>query len=301
MHRSCVGAKGQLPNYGNNDGALFFPLTDQDYSDYRPQINALYAAITADLVHKNKDLAEEALWLVGNHFKSDDSSIELDSQELKHYEVGGIYTIQCEDSSFTFLKCQSYKDRPAQADNMHLDIWVDGKNYFRDSGTYKYNTSSELVNYFSGTAGHNTVMVEDYNQMTRGSRFIWYNWTKESESDTINESKVLGYSVKAKMFPKVNGGLIHKRVVLKNKTKLVWTIADKIEGNNNFKIRQLWHPNPDLLKEIRIKAVDENGHLITRSKIEGWWSPYYGKKESAPIWVYETQGKSITTTIEITQ
>lgn len=33
---------GYLPNYGANDGALFFRLNDCDYRDYRPQLDALH-------------------------------------------------------------------------------------------------------------------------------------------------------------------------------------------------------------------------------------------------------------------
>lgn len=33
---------GWLPNYGFNDGALFFPLSDYDYRNYQPQLDALH-------------------------------------------------------------------------------------------------------------------------------------------------------------------------------------------------------------------------------------------------------------------
>ncbi len=39
---------GWLPNYGSNDGALFFKLNDCDYRDYRPQLDALYYLLTSE-------------------------------------------------------------------------------------------------------------------------------------------------------------------------------------------------------------------------------------------------------------
>src|SRR5690606_18346477 len=36
---------GQLPNYGANDGALFFRLTDDDYREYTSQLNDLRAVL----------------------------------------------------------------------------------------------------------------------------------------------------------------------------------------------------------------------------------------------------------------
>lgn len=300
MNRCCVGSEGQLPNYGNNDGALFFPLADQDYTDYRPQINALYSSITLDLLHSEKVLAEEALWMTGNLSKYDKTYIVPTIEEYVDFNIGGIHTIKSEDDSFTFFKCQEYKDRPAHADNMHLDIWVAGENYLRDSGTYKYNTEDVLINYFAGTAGHNSVMLDDQNQMTKGSRFIWFDWTKEVESKVFKSAENLSIYTRAKMFPKVNGGVTHERTVTKNRSTLNWKIEDIVSGKNaENMIRQLWHPNPQLESRIGMKAIDENGEVLPKKVIEGWWSPYYGKREKVSVWVYETQGKSITTSIEI--
>ena len=36
---------GKLPNYGSNDGALFFNLTDDDYRNYRSQLDDLRAVL----------------------------------------------------------------------------------------------------------------------------------------------------------------------------------------------------------------------------------------------------------------
>ena len=300
MNRCCVGLEGQLPNYGSNDGALFFPLTDQDYTDYRPQINALYSSITLDLLDSEQAIAEESLWMRGNLVKKSKAYIVTPTEEYVDFSIGGIHTIESEDDSFTFFKCQAYKDRPAHADNMHLDIWVAGENYLRDSGTYKYNTEDVLINYFAGTAGHNSVMLDDQNQMTKGSRFIWFDWTKEVESKVFKSTEDLSIKAKAKMFPKVNGGVTHERTVTKNRSALNWKIEDVVGGKNEEnKIRQLWHPNPGLESRIAIKAIDDNGEVLPKKVIEGWWSPYYGHREKVSVWVYETQGKSITTSIEI--
>ncbi len=44
--RTCQDdATGWLPNYGNNDGALFFPLSESHFRDFRPQLNALARAL----------------------------------------------------------------------------------------------------------------------------------------------------------------------------------------------------------------------------------------------------------------
>src|SRR5690606_19523433 len=39
LYQCLQEENGLLPNYGSNDGAWFFPLSDTDYRDYRPQLN----------------------------------------------------------------------------------------------------------------------------------------------------------------------------------------------------------------------------------------------------------------------
>ena len=156
---------GKLPNYGANDGALFFKLTDSIFRDYRPQLDDLRAVLYGHTFYNSSS----PFWY-GIQPKN------VNSQKINNlncFDNGGYYIIQ-DGGTKTFIRCGKYKDRPSQADNLHIDIWVDGVNYFRDSGTYKYNTTEEYLNYFNGTSSHNTVSVDNKNQMLKGKRFIWY-------------------------------------------------------------------------------------------------------------------------------
>ena len=52
---SCMDPKsGELPNYGSNDGALFFKLTDNDYRNYQSQLDDLRAVLFG-FVKKNSE------------------------------------------------------------------------------------------------------------------------------------------------------------------------------------------------------------------------------------------------------
>ena len=303
MHCCCVGQDGQMPNYGSNDGALFFKFNDSDYTDFRPQINALYSVLTLKHLYNNYKIQEDSYWICQNLSRDHDLNIILKKEPISTFEKGGIYSIQDElDKSFTFFKCTGYKDRPAHADNMHLDIWIDGVNYLRDSGTYKYNTEKHLINYFSGTKGHNSVMINDENQMIKGPRFIWYNWTKQTESNVDEQKETFTLSGKAKLFPSLakGKGLWHRREVVKEKGELNWTIKDVVEDKEpNDELNQIWHPHPDFLDFISMSAFDAEGNEIKKSEEKGYWSAYYGDKTEVPIWVFSTRTQGITTKFKI--
>ena len=155
---------GYLPNYGNNDGALFFQLSDADFRDYRPQLNALAVALHNGRYYENELSNADICWY---NNKSDKKFIP--NKHSNSYNDTGLYILEDEDLK-VIVKCSDHKFRPAQADNLHIDVWYKGENILLDGGSYKYNTSEEEVNYFMGTSSHNTVKIGDYNQMKKASR-----------------------------------------------------------------------------------------------------------------------------------
>src|SRR5690606_30426143 len=151
------------------------------------------------------------------------------------------YYLIREKGSFTFIRCGNHKDRPGHSDNLHLDIWVDGRNVLRDSGTYKYNTDRKIRDYFSGTAGHNTVMVEEYSQMQRGSRFMTFYWTQSNFANLSEAEDSYIFFGEISAFRYLNQKARHMRKVIKTKGKLRWQIVDHVDGLPGKKKFQLWH------------------------------------------------------------
>lgn len=169
-------SNGYLPNYGSNDGALFFKLNDSDYRDYRPQLDALHYLLTGENLYD--DVYEDRGWYANNR-----NCIHTEFAPLKQkigcisFDVGGYYLIR-EQDTLTFIRCGKYKDRPAHADNLHMDVWYKGENILMDGGSYKYNTDASDINYFMGTQSHNTIMLGNNNQMLKGARFMWFYWSQ---------------------------------------------------------------------------------------------------------------------------
>lgn len=271
----CMDEKsGWLPNYGSNDGALFFPWADVDYRNYKPQINSLHFLLTGCELFDNKSIIEEIVWW---DLKPSSNLLfqPLRKHEgIKEYSIGG-YVIIRDKKTFTFIRCGSHKDRPAQADNMHVDIWVNGENVLRDSGTYKYNTSPELMNYFMGTVGHNTVMVDGQSQMQKGSRFIWYYWSQKIKS-TLSEDKchfVFSGTIKAYSF--LNKNAKHSREVIKIKGEPKWIIRDSVLELDDYTKEQVWHVDNNKVSF----SAKEDDLLIKPSVKISYNSKYYGVME----------------------
>ena len=292
-------ANGYLPNYGANDGALFFKLNDAVYRDYRPQLNALYYYFKHENLYKDSISHEDIHWYIAN-IKNRHTTTDfiLQKREISQYTEGGIYLIRDTDS-LTFLKCTQYKDRPSHSDNLHIDIWYKGENILLDSGTYKYNTEPQLVRYFSGTAGHNTVMLGDNDQMLKGPRFIWLNWNKSKEVKIEDKGAYWIFEGQVHEFKHLGNNTNHTRQVSKYKGQAIWEITDNVEHATNLPMIQIWNVAYDFTEKFDIKAFDTEGVAILPIYVQGYYSGLYGVKENSKIIRFVSSGKSIKTTIRL--
>lgn len=291
-------ASGWLPNYGNNDGALFFPLTDCHFRDFRPQLQALSTVIEEKCDYGNGSWNEESIWFGLNPDSNQENAPNQEFQ-ISVFPNGGYYVLKDQDT-ITFLRCGSYQNRPFQSDALHLDIWVGGENIFRDAGSFQYNTDRKWTNYFSGTASHNTVMLGNHDQMRKGKRFVWYDWIEKSEGNWKQENGPVIFEGWFEGFKILGNGIIHRRKVTKQKGKLHWVVEDWVEhAPIGIVMHQIWHPYRTFFEKFTINVFSQNGRKIKLSKAEGWYSDTYGEKERAHKIVFSTTERYIKTEIGV--
>ncbi len=156
---------GLVPNLGANDGALIFPLSSCDFSDYRP---VAQAAARAFLGHSLSPGTwdEMSLWF--------DVQGSRNALEAPRYPGDNIYA----PNSWGYLRAVKFKSRPSHADQLHFDLWWRGLNIAQDAGTYLYNADPPWDNRLAGTLVHNTVSVDGREQMTRAGRFLYLDWAE---------------------------------------------------------------------------------------------------------------------------
>ena len=281
---------GQLPNYGANDGALFFKFTDDDYRNYKPQLDDLRAVLKNEIAYNTTSY----------HWYGIENPKKITNrQKTTHiFHDGGYYIIN-EKNSKTFIKCGAYKDRPGQSDNLHLDIWVDGINYLRDAGSYKYNTKSIYINFFNGCQGHNTISLSGEDQMLKGNRFIWYYWVKKAHGKLEKNEHYIEFEGDIEAFRHVKNGVKHRRKVKKITGQNKWQVEDKVFNKGDRKIYQYWNLNPNEAEAIEIITKDKDGNRLQPLVEEKWFSSYYGIKEKSIHYTFETAGDTFLTQITI--
>jgi hypothetical protein len=204
-------------------------------------------------------------------------------------------------------RCHSYCDRPNQADMLHLDLWHGGVNVLRDAGSFSYYTDEEgMQDYFYSTAAHNTVCVDNEDQMKKGPAFLWFNWTRarclrfcEDEDGAVFTGEHYGYR-------RLEGQVVHQRDIRRRGD--TYTVTDRIIGRGRHRVELRWRLCPacwilrgDTLAglagkvDYRLRFEYPEGELRiatgetaeeTGSAPEGWESLYYGEKTAVPTVVF---------------
>ncbi len=166
---------GRVPNYGANDGANVLPLACADYLDYRPTLQTAYW-----IAHEQRCLDpgpwdEKLLWLCGSQGLTGQPHPAPCAHVGPLRSAATMFFVVLQ--SWLMTRCGTYRDRPHQADMLHVDLWYQGLNVLRDGGSFMYyHEDPRWQHFFHSTAAHNTVEIDGLDQMIKGPRFLWFRW-----------------------------------------------------------------------------------------------------------------------------
>lgn len=295
---------GKVPNLGHNDGAYIFPLSECDFSDYRPVAQACGQAFLNVTVFPPGPWDEMSLWLglKLNH----ETTLNLDSSLFQNQ---GVYKLR-NAQSWATVRIVRHTTRPAHADQLHVDLWWQGHNIAMDPGTYRYNALPPWQNILACTAVHNTIEVDFQDQMLRAGKFLWLRWS---------QGQIISYTpdkIVASHTGYTHLGIFHRREICQLRPHL-WTITDTLLPQRTKKLKRhtfilhwllpdvVWElsgtqisltaPYGKINLEVTISSSLEDEPLnlqIIRAGEKlvgagpilpylGWYSPTYGKKNPA--------------------
>jgi hypothetical protein len=291
-------SSGRVPNYGPNDGASVLPLSCCDYTDYRPTLQAAWFAVNGQRCLEPGPWDEKMLWLFGPDGLS--APLAQPTRETTFAAPKGGYYILRGDDSWAMTRCHTYRDRPSQADMLHLDLWHDGVNILRDAGSYMYNGPEPWRSHFPSTAAHNTPEIDNQSQMTKGPRFLWFNWTRAKLLQLHTSPDRLITWLQAEHYGYRRIGVIHRRGICRLRDTYI--ITDDILGTGRHRLAIRWRLCPADWRQhasafsampggtpftLSFSAPDRlQAQLISGQEQptpEGWESLYYGLREPVPV------------------
>jgi hypothetical protein len=280
LHHIVNPFNGDGPNLGANDGARLLQLTDSAYRDYRPSVQ-LAMALFAD----QRAYAQDGRWNHLLHWLGVMVPQAVAPPPGSRVANDGGFAVLQRGAAMAMLRYPRFRFRPSQADALHLDLWLEGENLLRDAGSYSYNNEPLWLNYFGGTASHNTVQFDDRDQMPRLSRFLFGNWLKTSfiEQLTVDEQTThfaAGYrdDHQPSHRRRVSLGHSHLRVVdelsgFSRKAVLRWRVAPgdwRLAGTS-------------LTNSVHVLTVQASMPIVRCELVEGWESLHYLEKTPVPV------------------
>ncbi len=290
---------GQMPNYGSNDGALVLPLNSCDYSDYRPLIQSGYFFIHQKRIFPPGTWDEDLFWL----FSAESLESYVQNRPPLTNELflnAGITKMNGRDT-LAFIRCGPVKDRPSHADQNHMDIWWQGKNIAMDAGTYLYSGEDYWRNGLASTQVHNTVTVDQLEQMEKFSRFIWLDWSQGNVLSFEEKDGLKYWQGQHDGYTRLKDPIVHKRTVLLIGDQN-WIVIDHVSGlaEHEFRLNWLLDKNfeqPNIAENI-LQFHDQSQSLSAQfgllgdftpidilsadeTSTRGWFSRHYGHKEPA--------------------
>lgn len=283
---------GDCPNLGANDGAQLLPLLCLDYRDYRPSV-VLAATLFADARVFADSAAQEILqWTA---LATPDYELPLPSPRV--YDAGG-YALMRVKNARALFRYPRFRFRPAHADAMHVDFWLDGENVLRDGGSFSYNTEPQWQNYFPGTEAHNTVQFDGRDQMPKVGRFLYGEWlSTKSRSDFLNAEDCQSFSASYQDFK----GALHQRHVTLTQQEL--TVVDDLSGFSVSAVLRWrlipgeWQLVDGILSNGKIRiSILSDVPMKRLQLLQGWESRYYGKKDPLPVLEVEIERDARITT-----
>ena len=266
---ALLGTARMLPQIGDDDGGRFFyPFGPRERFGRATVAMCAQWLGRTDWTYAVEDLYPLATWWVGrangsgrgapaSHFFSD-TGLAVMAQ--------GPHQVVFDAGPFG-----PWGAGHSHSDTLSLVIRTGDEEILIDPGTYTYVGSPEWRNRFRGSAAHNTVSIDSFDQAEPSGPFRWKgrpdakvrSWMSTADLDELDAE--CSYR-----------RFLHRRRVRFHKAGLV-TVLDEIQGPaEEHVIEQHWHlasarQRPRLLIE---QPADEE---------DGWRSTVFGVKTPAPV------------------
>jgi hypothetical protein len=315
---------GRSTLYGDEDGGRLLTLHRREAADFRDTLQ-IGAALFGNGTWKwaAGSAGPELLWLLGPEgLETYDRLQSMEPESLvRRFQKSGFVVLRDgwkEKSTYLFIDAGSHGAMNyvhAHADALSFEYAAAGVTWIIDPGTYTYTKDPALRDHFRMSSTHNTLTVEGLSQSRPDGPFSWAQvaettlWRFEATADTaMCKGEHNGYE---HLDPPVR----HQRSfhLLKRPdrpTASYVLIQDRIATAGVYQYQLRFHLTsqcrPALKDEQMVVTHDKGPRLAvgiwlvdvegtsTRLPItveEGWVSPCYARRESAPVLVSAAQAE----------
>lgn len=166
LFETVLSPDGRVPNFGPNDSARAFRLTDAELNDFRPLVGMLRARLGAGVPPQWDFVAEACDWLALPPPRPG----ALPTPPSRSFPEAGLHILRSA-GWFAMLRCGELPVRGGHADALHVDVRLAGRPVAIDAGTESYTGPAHDESV--AASSHNGVTLNDEEPRRRIRRFTW--------------------------------------------------------------------------------------------------------------------------------
>ncbi|MFQ5636723.1 MAG: heparinase II/III family protein, partial [bacterium] len=254
-----------------------------------------------------------------DYFVSERQNGTPPQQKSFAFPYTGLYVMRSDwgaDARYLLVDGGLFGSAHGHEDKLSFEMHAFGKPFVIESGTYTYNYN-RWHRYFESSFAHNTIVVDRRSQLRQPYPQQWASdppqkqpniWLSQEHFDYFEGIYQDGYGNQKEA---VLNNIEHVRRILFVKPDY-WILWDVVKGMGKVPVNQLFH----MPTEVTVKIIDDDDVLVSypdgphvlikslsqagfvprivegsESPIQGWVSPKYGFKTSAPVVDFQQTGE----------
>lgn len=301
--------------FGDNDEGKIIDLEGGEICHYRYLLQ-LCSLILGKRFERFEKVSESIAWMYPASDIKDVRKFPLwIPSESRTFEQGGYSFLRSNDGKVVIgidhapLGFGSIAAH-GHADALSFQLYVDGKCFLGDPGTYIYHCNLEKRNEYRRSCNHNTIWVQGEEQSQIMGAFLWGKKaeTKLTESAFASEKdEVQGECHWQNGFKHIRHFEFNKEESVgkseNGKNKLV--VNDELQASAEGYATLLLHPACSVSIDAESAFVQRDGIVLrieadVAPQIEAaWYSEEYGKEENTSKLIYKLKNNKLKTTIWI--
>ena len=285
------------PRFGDDDGGRLFDgrrnhpehLTD-------PLVTGSVLFKRGDFKALHPRLIEETIWLLGpqgaqafEHL----AEVQPGHPPICSLNSGGVHVMSDREGTrrlvFDTGEQGAHGGGHSHADALAIQLIIDGQEVLTDSGTYAYVSGGDDRCQFRSTLSHNTVAIDELDQMDAKGAFPW-----ASKARVVTDRKICGQHftlIEAHHdgYRRLPDPVTHSRAVFHLHDRF-WLIHDHLNGHQTHQVELRWHFAPGLsistgtdsalvkCERSVLNLTTEASSQLKMDSISGKFSPVYGQQ-----------------------
>jgi hypothetical protein len=251
---------------------------------------------------------------------------QVPGQTSRYFPNAGIHVMRSgwdRDARYLVFDTGPYGGPHGHEDKLSFELFAYGTPFIVDPGSFTYQASDPYRNYFVGSQGHNTILVDGKSQVRRWGEAHMHpgtaahshgSWSTTEHFDCACGTYDDGYAEFALRKPKngeIESDVVHVRQVVFAKPDY-WLIVDDLSAAHEHSYSAFFHLSP----EIEVISHDNGSRVVLQSMrtgaklavfaigsddltseeingreapIQGWYSADHHKKQPASTIVFTTQ------------